>query len=348
LREKYNGIKAENIYLLSIIEKNKDKNGMLNQKSDFSKTLDMVEEEIEQMVSEMVNKEEQVKILQTDLQFLKDKNQRAELELKSKEKQLKELKDSNMKLNQDQELNKSQLRDYVLKNAHSTQRILELESSLMNREFILTKEIESLKTTIQENIKRIENKDNIIQKLNNDILQYMNLINERDIRINELRKELHEKEVYIENVKKELFTNLSQKDSLEKLIDSYKDLTLAQDKELKENQEKINDFMMKGKTLVNEYDSKLDFYKIKLKEKEELTKKHRMEVRNLNILINEYKIQANNSEKKFYLCNDENKTLLQEKENLKEIIERLTEENRKLREDNTKINEENEMLSENK
>jgi chromosome segregation ATPase len=335
------------MYLLSIIEKNKDK-GTLGQKNDFTKTLDIVEEEIEQMVSEMVTKDEQVKLLQTDNQFLKDKNQKVELELKFKEKQLKELKDNLNKLIQEQDLSKSQLRDYVLKNAHSTQKITELESSLQNREFILTKEIESLRITIDENKKMIENKDSIIQRLNNDIFQYMNLINERDCKINELRKELHEKESAIEAVKKELLISLAQKDSLEDLVESYKDLNVAKDKDIKEKEEKINDFMMKGKTLVNEYDSKIDFLKVKLKEKEEQSKKHRMEVKNLNILINELKSEVNNSEKKFYISNDEVKKLLLEKEQLKEINEKIADENKKLKEELIKLTDENELLSENK
>jgi chromosome segregation ATPase len=336
------------MYLLSVIEKNKDKGGVLNQKSDFSKTLDIVEEEIEQMVSEMVTKDEQVKVLQTDNQYLKDKVQKAELELRFKEKQLKELKDGLSKLNQDQDLNKSQLRDYVLKNAHSTQKILELESSLQNREFILTREIASLRISIEENNRIIENKDNIINRLSDERDQYMNLINERDIRLNELRRELHEKEAEIEAVKKDLATNINQKDSLEKLVESYKDLTIAKDKDLKDKEEKISDFMMKGKTLVNEYDGKIDFLKVKLKEKEELSKKHRMEVRNLNIIINDLKGEINNAEKKFFLNSDENKKLLYEKEGLKEMNERFMEENRRLKEELVKLTEENELLSENK
>ena len=348
LREKYTSIKAENMYLLSIIEKNKDKGGVLSQKNDFSKTLDIVEEEIEQMVSEMVTKDEQVKLLQNDNQLLRDKNQKAELELKFKEKQLKDLKENLTKLNQDQDLNKTQLRDYVLKNAHSTQKIAELENTIQNREFILTKEIDSLKCTIEENTKMIENKDLIIQKLNNDILQYMSLINERDLKINEIRKDLHQKELEIELVKKELLSSVAQKDSFENLVDSYKELNIAKDKELKEKEERINDFMLKGKSLVNEYDNKLDILKVKLKEKEELSKKHRLEVKNLNILINELKGEINNSERKFYLCNDEMKKLLVEKESLKELNERFLDEIRKLKEENIKLTEENELLSENK
>jgi hypothetical protein len=89
LRDKYNSIKAENLYLLSIIEKNiSNDKGNPKTSNDFCKTLDCVEEEIETMVHEMMSKEEELKTLQSDNEFLKDKTQKYELDLKIKEKEL--------------------------------------------------------------------------------------------------------------------------------------------------------------------------------------------------------------------------------------------------------------------
>lgn len=349
LRDKYNGIKAENLYLLSIIEKNRiEGNKHSTKTNDFSKTLDYVEEEIESMVNEMVTREEQIKILQNDNEFLKNKLQNAEIELKLKEKELREFKEISRTINQEHDLIKTQLREYVLKDAYMTQTISQLESLLQNKEFLLNKEIENLKSTIEENKRLIESKELVIANLNNDIKNYMALINQRDCKISEMKVELDLKQRENEDLRREIASHLTNTDVLMNQLELQKTLVESKEQEVKLHEEKFNEFKKKGRTLVDQYDNKIESLKLKNTKIEEELKKFRLEAKNLNTLINEIKRERDLAEEKSFRDRDETKKVLLEKEALKEDNYRLTEENKHLRNELIRISEENELLSENK
>lgn len=348
LRDKYNSIKSENLYLLSIIEKNKTDSKSSSQKGDFGKALDYVEEEIETIVNEMVSKEEQIKILQNDNEFLKEKVQTCEVELRLKEKELRELREMAKTINQEHELIKSQLHEYVLKDAYMSQRISQLETMLQNKEFMLNKDIDSLKSTIEENKRLIESKENIIVGLNSEIKNYMMLINQRDVKINELKIELDNKQLENDELRNEIISRQNKEDNLMNQIEFNKIKLQSKEAEVKLQEERFDDFRKKGKTLVDQYDSKLENLKLKYSQLEEDFKKSKLENRNLNTLITDLKKERDYADEKSLRHMDDIKRITLEKETLKEDNFRLSEEIKNLRNELIKLHEENEMLADNR
>ena len=344
LREKYNLIKGENLYLMSIIEKNKTDSKFSTKGNDFSKTLDYVEEEIETIVNEMVTKEEQIKLLENDNEYLKEKIQNCEVELKLKEKEMRELKEMSRVITQEHELIKTQLREYVLKDAYMSQRINQLESMLQNKEFLLSKEIENLKSAIEENKKLIETKETTISSLNCEIKNYMQFINQRDLKISDLKKEIDLKERENEDLKIDILNHINKEDSLKHQIEKHKSVAESKDLEIIFQEEKLQEFRKKGKTLIDQYDNKIENLKLKLSQSEEDIKKSRLEIKNLNILINELKRERDITEERSYRDRDDLKRSNLEKESIKEEYYRLMEENKIFRTDMIKLKEENEML----
>ena len=336
------------MYLYTIIEKNKTDKSNNIRGNDFCKTLDLVEEELDEMLNVMVVKEDELKMLQKDNTFFKDKVQKCEIDLKLKEKELKELKERVRIINQENELSKSQLREFVLKNAYSSQKLIETENTLQNKEFLLSREIDRLKISIDENQRLIQNKENVIKCLNNDIKNYISIINERDQKITDLKIEMDNIRNSYDEFKKE--SDLIRKD-YEKIlseleIERNKNKKIEED--MKDHEDKFNELKVKGKSLIEQYESKIDSLKYKLKENDEVKKKFNLDLKNLNILINELKNERNHIEDKFERKVDENKRMLIEREGFKEEIYRLNEDNKKLRTDLIKALEENELFTENK
>ena len=85
LKDKYNLIKEENKRLQNEIERSKS---IRNNNDKYSKTIDSVEEEIEEMMKDIVEKDDEVKRCHKENDYLKDKIQKFELDLKIKEKEL--------------------------------------------------------------------------------------------------------------------------------------------------------------------------------------------------------------------------------------------------------------------
>lgn len=347
LREKYNSIKAENLYLITVIEK-ADQNKYSNKPNDFGKTLDYVEEEIETMVNEMNAKEEQIKILRTENEYLTSQLQRIELELKLKEKELREHKEITRTINQEHEVLRSQLKDYVLKDANMTRRIAELENLLLNKETLLQKEIESLKETIEDRRRVIESKEGKIYNLNEELKHYQETIANKDIKIKELKTQIESNEKEIEEVKRECEEYIHKTQNLQHEMENVKTNLFNKESEIRSHEDKFQDFKKKGKNLIDQYDSKIESLKLKQMNLEADLKKAKMEVKNLNLLIGEIKKDRDASEEKSFQSFDELKRIMLEKENLKEDNLRLTEDNRIIRQELIKLTEEVELLSENK
>jgi hypothetical protein len=347
LRDKYNSIKAENLYLLSIIEKNKSESKS-SSGEQFCKTLDYVESEIETIVNEMVTKEEQIKLLQSDNDFLKEKIQSSELELRIKEKELRELKEMSKTISQEHELIKTQLREYVLKDAYMTQRISQLENMLQNKEFLLNKEIDALKFSIEDNKRLVETKEAIIHTLNGEIKNYMNLINQRDLKISDLKLELESKEAENDELRKEIENRQTKEDNLLNQIDFHKQKLESREMEVRVQEEKFDNLRRRGKELCDQYDNKIGNYKTKLLSMEEETKKNKEEIKNLNAFIEHLKKERELAEQKVFLFMEDVRRTNLEKESLKEENFRLGEDLKSVRLEYGKILEENELLSDNR
>jgi kinesin family protein 15 len=348
LRDKYNSIKAENLYLMSIIEKNKSDSKVTTRGNDFSKTLDYVEEEIETIVSEMVSKEEQIKFLQNDNEFFKEKIQKIEIEMKLKEKELREIKEISKSVSQEHEIIKTQLREYVLKNAYLSQQITQSESMLEMKEYNLKKEIDNLKSSLEENKKIVESKDSIISSLNGDIKNYMQIINQKDLNLLEMKKEIDVLLKENAELKQEVLKYMNKEVSHENEIEMYKSFVESKNLEIKLQKEEFSEFKKKGKTLIDQYDNKMESLKLKANHWEEEYKKSRLEIKNLNTLVNELKRQCDNVEEKLSRTNEELNRINLDFDKLKGENYRLNDENYNIRKELLKKDEEIELLSDNK
>ena len=88
LKDKYNLIKEENLRLLNEIERSKN----MRNNDKYVKTIDSVEDEIEGMMADICEKEDELKQVRKENDYLKDKIQKFELDLKIKEKDKEENK----------------------------------------------------------------------------------------------------------------------------------------------------------------------------------------------------------------------------------------------------------------
>jgi kinesin family protein 15 len=348
LRDKYNSIKSENLYLMSIIEKNKTDGKLPSRPNDFTKTLDFVEEELETMVHEMVNKEEQIKILQNDNAFLREKIQNFEIELKLKEKEMRELKEWAKTYQQEHDMIKHQLREYVLKDAYLTQQITKLETMLQNKEFLLNKEIESLKSQIDENKRLLESKECTISSLNTEIKNLLQLINQKDTKINELKTEISNKERENESLRDEISDHIDKQGTLIHQIEVVKSQAQSKDFEIKLNEEKLDELRKKGRNVLEQYEAKMDHIKLEKEKFSEDLMKARREIKNLNLLINEIKRERDLAEEKSYKDREEAKRTNLEKEKTREELYRLLDDNKTLRSEMQRLQEDNELLSDNR
>lgn len=350
LRDKYNFLKSENLFLLQALEKTKTE-----EKSGFSKgdvirnnILNDMDSDFESVIYELNLKENQIKILQTDNDFLKEKIQSCEIELKIKEKELRDLRELSKSFTHDQDILRSQLNEYVLRDANMATKNQNLENLLKNKEFMLNSEIENLKSSIQENKRLVEFKESVISNLNIEIKNYMSLISQKDNKINELKVEIDLKQQENENLRMEIEKKQNKEDSLINLVEFHRIECESKKAEVKAHEVKYDQFRTKGKNLIDQYDIKIENLKLRNNQLEEDKRKNLLEIRNLNTLINELKKERDIADEKSLRLTDDVKRTVLEKETLKEEYFRLGEENRTLRIENVKLNEENELLSDNK
>ena len=148
LKDKYNLIKEENKRLQNEIERSKS---IRNNNDKYSKTIDSVEEEIEEMMKDIVEKDDEVKRCHKENDYLKDKIQKFELDLKIKEKELKDYKEIAHTLRAQSANLQTQLKDYIMKNSYMEQKIEQTESVYAKKEAMLNNDMQVLSRTIEEN-----------------------------------------------------------------------------------------------------------------------------------------------------------------------------------------------------
>ena len=254
LKDKYNLIKEENKRLQNEIERSKS---IRNNNDKYSKTIDSVEEEIEEMMKDIVEKDDEVKRCHKENDYLKDKIQKFELDLKIKEKELKDYKDIAHTLRAQSDNLQTQLKDYIMKNSYMEQKIEQTESVYAKKEAMLNNDMQVLSRTIEENKKMLDVKDSTIANLNNDIKNYLNMIAQKDNQILVMKGEIENKEKSIEQ-------KISEKNETNSTIEILKEeltkmkITLEMKNEIiKQNENKIEEVKQKGIHLVNKYDEEI-------------------------------------------------------------------------------------------
>jgi chromosome segregation ATPase len=349
LKEKYNKMVNDNRYLYNMIENGKKDPTLLKANAEFNlKSFDLVEEDLNQMKETLKLKEDEINILQKEMSYIKTKNMQFEIVIKGKEKELQDLKMQLNTSNQENHLNLSKLNEFVYKNACSTNRIMDIEKTLNQKQFILTNEIERLKANMEQNQIVIEKKEKTIKSLYDDINKYMSLISEKEKKIFELKNEIDEYKISMDLIRSENERITEEKNRLLHELDDEKSNLTSKVEKIRMQDEKLEEIRNKGRSMINQYEDKINRLRLKMKETDEDYKKFNMERKNLHILINELKNEKNIIEEKYAKQIEDYKRMLIERDGFKEEIYKHKDEIGSLKAELSKTLEENNIFMQNK
>ena len=335
LKDKYNLIKEENFRLLNEIERSKN----MRNNDKYVKTIDSVEDEIEGMMADICEKEDELKQVRKENDYLKDKIQKFELDLKIKEKELKDYKSLSQDLRIASDTANNELKDYVLQNAYMSQKVEQSENMYKKKEAMLIQEIEVLTQSINENKKMLDVKEGIISNLNNDIKNYLSIINQKDQKISQMKSEIEEKEKNISDITNEKNTKNETMDALNGEISKLKLEIETKNTTIKNNEYKIDEFKQKGLNLVNKYDQEIKKMKDIITNKTEQYSALVRKYNTLSTILNEAKQAKDNVDNMLTCSHEQIKTYLA-------TINALTDDKQQLKEQNEKLINENAKLSE--
>ena len=355
LREKYNAVKAENYYLLSLLE-GRDisggggvHGGNVKGNNEFTKTIDCVEEEIENMMKEITSKEETMNELEENKVKLRKKLNEIELELKIKDKELQEKKNTLAIAKKEYDVVKNQLKKFALENAYQTKNLSAFENEKKINLEEHQEKINELNKQITGNNDLIITKNNIIKStledidaITKEINQQNEIIQNKTQKLNELSQEKEKIEHEIEN-EEEVICILNKE-----LNDT--DSSLSQVIEAHENcLSQLNKTKQNCKAVILEYTGKiqtLQLKKIEAEEKKNIAIKSydesRVELERIKGEIEKIKnvveVENENIIKKL---KDDIKLGVDENKNMEKLIQLQ-------KEKNIKLNENFDILSENK
>ena len=240
-KEKYENLKNEIYYLLSLISNNENNLNYLNsnnlnnnfikdslkQQNTISKVIDYVEEEATKISNEIELKDKEIINLTNINKKLYLTLEKIENEIKIKEKELNTLKEIFKATKIEFNLMKNSLKPIALRNAYQTEDLSKIKSKKINlinsqienleklnkeinekKDLIILKKkvIESTKEEINLNKKELENKNNEISILEKNINEYNEQIYELNKKVNEQKEKIKILNNQIEEKKKEIET----------------------------------------------------------------------------------------------------------------------------------------------
>jgi chromosome segregation ATPase len=192
------------------------------------------------------------------------------------------------------------LREYVIVNANESEKVKDIERNFLEKELSFKNEIENEKKNLIEAKHIIDQKDNLIFKLNNEIIDNSNLITHKDNTINNLNNQIQNYSKNIDDLqsiilsqKNEIFNQQQEITNLNNSCKNYEDIIRQKDLDMV-------DVKTKGKTLISQYNKKIESLNNKSQELESSMTKQKKEINDLNLLLNEIKLEKNNLEEKYY------------------------------------------------
>ena len=354
LREKYNAVKAENFYLLSLLEgsdyKGYNQFGMNSKgNNEFTKTIDCVEEEIENMLNEISNKEAAMNELINKKERMKKQYDDIEIELKIKDKMLQEKK-SVLNLNKKEyDVVKNQLKKNVLENAYQTKSLNTFEKDKIKLSEEHKEKLNELNKVITGQNNLIITKNNIIKSTLEDISEISEVIESQTgvIRTKTLQEEKIIKE------KGELDKEIErQEEDINRLNSEISEISAELSKlndVLANTKNELIEAKQKCKTFINDLSGKIQLLQLKRIEVEEKKNAALKEVEYSNLEFE--KLQQGIEERKNQIqviTVGKIKHLEEEKENRLEEKREAETKLKAAKERNIKLNDEFDVLSENK
>ena len=354
LREKYNAVKAENFYLLSLLEgsdyKGYNQFGMNSKgNNEFTKTIDCVEEEIENMLNEISNKEAAMNELINKKERMKKQYDDIEIELKIKDKMLQEKK-SVLNLNKKEyDVVKNQLKKNVLENAYQTKSLNTFEKDKIKLSEEHKEKLNELNKVITGQNNLIITKNNIIKSTLEDISEISEVIESQTgvIRTKTLQEEKIIKE------KGELDKEIErQEEDINRLNSEISEISAELSKlndVLANTKNELIEAKQKCKTFINDLSGKIQLLQLKRIEVEEKKNAALKEVEYSNLEFEKLQQGIEERKNQIQVINvGKIKHLEEEKENRLEEKREAETKLKAAKERNIKLNDEFDVLSENK
>ena len=343
LKEKYNAIKSENYYLLSLIEKKKINNNNVSddknqiKESNFAKTIDSVENEIETMLNEISIKEETINSLKKEETFLRDKVQKYQLDITLKEK---EINETEQKIEANQKMHKEmlgQIKEYYQQNSDLAKELSEKQEEINFCQMENNKEINKFKNIIECTNKIFDEKNEAIQHVSEEKNKKIVKKTQNHLLLNTIEKDISNTQNRIENLNDNLKKHKEDIESKKALIEKKKIEILEKKEEISKFQQKIekihekhqkflDEFEYKIKNipkLINEIENDILSYKSKKNEIE-------MNIQNNNIIKEKYDDLLSHSKNEITKLLEQMKNIMKNKTELEKQLSRINEENEKL------------------
>ena len=354
LREKYNAVKAENFYLLSLLEgsdyKGYNQFGMNSKgNNEFTKTIDCVEEEIENMLNEISNKEAAMNELINKKERMKKQYDDIEIELKIKDKMLQEKK-SVLNLNKKEyDVVKNQLKKNVLENAYQTKSLNTFEKDKIKLSEEHKEKLNELNKVITGQNNLIITKNNIIKSTLEDISEISEVIESqrgvirtKTLQEEKIIKEKGELDKEIERQEEDINRLNSEISEISAELSKLNDVLANTKNELIEAKQKC-------KTFINDLSGKIQLLQLKRIEVEEKKNAALKEVEYSNLEFEKLQQGIEERKNQIQVINvGKIKHLEEEKENRLEEKREAETKLKAAKERNIKLNDEFDVLSENK
>ena len=325
LKDKINEIKAENLYLLSVIEKsNKIKNEDNNNINDLNNN--GLVSQIEQITSNISQIDEEIKKLTNEENFIKDKIQKYCLDITLKEKHYNEtngkisaliekINEMNSQINefksQNKHLNEENIQNTLNMNLIKTQNnqtIVQIDSLIERAKQTLTIKNENLEKVIQERNDKEQNlkdKQLKLQKLLHDITDIQTQ-NENYLKQEQSQKEqIINKEKQINTIKHNISQLISQTERCKKKLNDNQikkeKLCYEFENEIKQIPKDIDNIELETKNTKHKFDN----IEMEIKENISLQNQIENELYMSHEQIEELKHKINNLQKEEMYLNNE-------------------------------------------
>ena len=252
--KKYSDLKKE-----KQIERNS-----INERENFSKNLEIQNEEINKLMKDILEKEKNLKQLEMENDNLKDKIEKDDIEFKIKDKEIKEIKEKINKINEKN--------DFLLKENK------ELKNAINFLEEKLKKNENNIQNIVENHKKELLEKDKILQakKSHNDEIQkeLKEKINLYEEKIKSLNDEFNKNKQLLDSKNKkinEMEEIIIQKEKLNEELNNNKNSYVNEINEYKSELEKTNknnmEIKTKGKEIITKYEEKIKLLSEELNKK---------------------------------------------------------------------------------
>ena len=259
LKEKLNNLQKNYISICQKYSQMKkelqNQRNSINEKENISKNLEIQNDDINKLMKDILEKEEELKKCREENDALKDKIDKNDIALKLKDDEIKifkirlnNLNDEKMKLsNENTELN-NRIKNLEEENNKCNERIKLIKEKHKNE--MIDKE-NSYKNLQTQNVFR----DSILNELQEKIKKYEEQLNKMNIELNKSKKKIEEKENNLQEINNLMLQKEDENKLLNSSLNAYKNEINNKKKELEEINRNNLEIKSKGKEIINKYNT---------------------------------------------------------------------------------------------